>query len=291
MHSALTGNQGSAGSELKITRWASLPALCCLASGGERGWADNLTLAWLLYYAAADLMDSVQDNDEPDEWWRQAGPGAALAAASGLYFSGSLALDQLREDEYTSPAASDIIPDFYHAFLVMTSGQHLDLTTAVPTLEGYWRLAESKSGEFFRLACRAGARLATTDLEILNALGKYGLHLGLLIQVMDDLDDIRMLHGVLPAGTKYKIMHSLPFVYALEMNPISIRERLIACLDKAESDQPAADELVALLDDSASALYVMAEMEQQRQSALQQLEHLSLLQPYKDTLLALVKDL
>ena len=231
-----------------------------------------MTLAWLLYYAAADLMDSVQDKDEPDEWWQEAGPGAALAAASGLYFSGSLALDQLHQDVNTSHAAADIIKDFFHAFLIMTSGQHLDLTAGVSTLEGYWRLAELKSGEFFRLACRAGARLTSSDPAILRAYGDYGLHLGLLIQVMDDLDDIRKLHNVLPAGLKANIKRSLPFIYALEMNPTSTQVRLVACLDSADQSQPAAEELVTLLDECEAAFYVMAEMEHQRQSALAALE-------------------
>jgi geranylgeranyl pyrophosphate synthase len=291
MRHALIGKQGSAASETKISRWASLPGLCCLAAGGEREWADNLTLAWLLYYAAADLMDSVQDNDEADEWWQDTGPGAALAVASGLYFSGSLALDQLHQDEYSSQVASDIIQEFFRAFLIMTSGQHLDLTTGISTLDEYWRLAESKSGEFFQLACKTGARLATTDQVILSVMGKYGLHLGLLIQVMDDLEDIHLLRSVLPAGHKSKIRHSLPFIYALEMNPLHARERLTACLENAERDQQAVEELVALLDESETGLYVMAEMEHHRQSALAGLESANLLQPYKDALVALVGDL
>ncbi len=108
---------------------------------------------------------------------------------------------------------------------------------------------------------------------------------------MDDLDDIRQLHNVLPTGLKAKIKRSLPFVYALEMNPAPIQERLIACLDSADQEQSAVDELVNLLDECNAALYVMAEMEQQRQSALAGLERASPLPPYKDALVALVRDL
>jgi geranylgeranyl pyrophosphate synthase len=265
--------------------------LCCQAAGGEAEWADPLTLAWLLFYAAADLMDSVQDQDEPEEWWREPGPGAALAAASGLYFSGSLALDQLHQDGNTSHAAAEIIQDFFHAFLIMTSGQYLDLSVGVTTLEEYWRLAESKSGAFFKLACRAGARLASSDTSILQAYGEYGLHLGLLIQVMDDLDDIRQLHNVLPSRLKPNIKRSLPFICALEMNSASTQERLVTCLDSADQSQLAVDELVELLDECNAAFYVTAEMEHQRQSALAALERANPLPPYKDALVALARDL
>ena len=291
MRLALTEKGASHEKGSSVSRWADLPGLCCQAAGGEAKWADNVTLAWLLYYAAADLMDSVQDMDDPDEWWQEAGPGAALAAASGLYFSGSLALDQLHQNVNTSQAAADIIKDFFHALLIMTSGQHLDLTSGVSTLEGYWQLAKSKSGEFFRLACRAGARLTSSDPAILRAYGEYGLHLGLLIQIMDDLDDIRKLHNVLPARLKANIKRSLPFIYALEMNPTSTQERLVACLDSADQSQPAAKELVALLDECEAALYVMAEMEHQRQLAFTSLEQAFPIQPYNETLAALVRDL
>jgi geranylgeranyl pyrophosphate synthase len=291
MHLALRGNESSNEQGSWASRWARLPGLCCQAAGGEAVWADNLSLAWLLYYAAADLMDSVQDKDEPDEWWQDAGPGAALAAASGLYFSGSLALDQLHQDGNTSHAAADVIKDFFHAFLIMTSGQHLDLTVGVSTLEGYWRLAESKSGAFFKLACQAGARLTSSDPAILRAYGDYGLHLGLLIQVMDDLDDIRQLHNVLPSRLKANIKRSLPFILALEMNPASTQERLVTCLDRADQSQLAADELVALLDECNAAFYVTAEMEHQRQSALAALERANPLPSYKEALAALARDL
>jgi len=291
MRLALTGKQGSNGQDSKVSRWTRLPGLCCQAAGGEAEWADDVTLAWLLFYAAANLMDSVQDQDEPDEWWRDKGPGAALAAASGLYFSGSFALDQLNRKEETARAAPGVITDFYHTFLTMTSGQYQDLTAEAATLEDYWRQAASKSGAFFQLACLAGARLASSDPAILGAYGDYGLHLGLLIQVRDDLDDIRQLHNVLPTGLKAKIMRSLPFVYTLEMNPDPTRERLIACLHSADQKQSAVDELVNLLDECNAALYVMAEMEQQRQSALTGLEHASPLPPYKDALVALTSDL
>jgi len=291
MRFALTGKQGSTEKDSKVSHWASLPGLCCQAAGGEAEWADDVTLAWLLFYAAADLMDSVQDQDEPDEWWREKGPGAALAAASGLYFSGSIALDQLNRKEETARAAPGVITDFYHTFLTMTSGQYQDLTAEAATLEDYWRQAGSKSGAFFQLACLAGARLASSDPAILRAYGDYGMHLGLLIQVMDDLDDIRELHNVLPTDLKAKIKRSLPFVYALEMNPAPIQERLIACLHSADQGQSAVDELVSLLDECNAALYVMAEIEQQRQSALAGLERASPLPPYKDALVALARDL
>lgn len=291
MRQALTGNANRERSEIRISRWAELPGLCCQAAGGEAEWADDVTLAWLLFYAAADLMDSVQDQDEPDEWWREKGPGAALAAASGLYFSGSSILDRLHGRKETSLAASAVIADFHKAFLVMTGGQFLDLTARISTLEDYWRLAEAKSGAFFQLACLAGSRLATIDREILHGYGTYGLHMGLLIQVMDDLDDVRRLRGLLPARQKKKIQASLPYIYAIEMNPANTRERLASSLAATDQSQQAVDDLVSQLDECGAALYVSAEMEHQRLTALQGLERAAPASPAKEALVRLISDL
>ena len=291
MHLALTGKQASKGEVPKTSRWAQLPGLCCQAAGGLEEWADEVTLTWLLFYAAADLMDSVQDQDEPDEWWREQGSGAALAAASGLYFTGSFLLDRLNHKAGTSPPASSVGAAFYQAFMVMTSGQYRDLIAPARTLEDYWRLAEAKSGAFFRLACLAGARLGTSDQVALSAYANYGMHLGLLIQVMDDLDDIRRLHDLVPTQFIGKIKGSLPFMYAMELSPSPARERLWVCLEASDKDRSAVNALVALLDECQAALYVMAEMEKQRGLALASLEQAGALEPYRDALAALVTDL
>ena len=72
---------------------------------------------------------------------------------------------------------------------------------------------------------------------------------------------------------------------------IFLQERLVACLDSADQIQLAVEELVELLDECNAALYVMAEMEHQRRSALAGLERASPLPPYKDALVALARDL
>ncbi len=273
------------------SRWSELPALCCQAAGGEATWADELTLAWLLAYAAADLMDSVQDQDDPQAWWVNVGTGAALATASGLYFSASLALDSLHQHPETASAASEIVQEFYAAFMVMTSGQLEDLATQQRDLDVYWRLAEAKSGMFFRLACRAGGRLATPDRDILDAFGDFGARLGELIQVKDDLEDVRLLRGPVRREHIRKIQASLPVVYARSVSPPEIQERLKSSLEAADASQQAVDELIGLLDYLGAAQYVHAEMERRRSLALAAIERAEARQPYKTALIHLLPEL
>jgi len=153
MRRALIPDEGkSASTGEESSRWALLPGLCCQAAGGDPQWADDVAAAWLLYYVAADLMDTVEDRDEPDLWWAEMGPGFALNVASGLFFSASQALNHLHIQQETHVAASAITENFNRSFLKMCGGQHTDLVQPEPTLTQYWETVAGKSGTFFTLA-------------------------------------------------------------------------------------------------------------------------------------------
>jgi len=148
-------NSGRNKQELSI--WAELPGLCCQAAGGLPRTADPVAAAWLLFYTAASIMDHVEDAEQPDPWWADLGAGAAINVATGLYFSACLLLSELDSWLGDHEAASQIRSQVLGRFLVMCSGQHLDLIRPSPTLDQYWDLARAKSGAFFTFACWAGA--------------------------------------------------------------------------------------------------------------------------------------
>ena len=173
----------------------------------------------------------------------------------------------------------------------MTSGQYNDLLQPKPTLEQYWQRALSKSGAFFGLGSWAGARLSTSEGGILQAYRDYGSHLGVLIQVMDDLDDIRLLREQLQPNQAGKVTRSLPVVYALEVSPAELSARLQACLDSATQSQDAAAELVNLLDQCGAARYVQLGLEKQRASCLRALDQASPSRELKEKLVGLVREM
>ena len=249
-------------------RWAFLPGLCCLAAGGDSGWADDLAAAWYLFYRAAYLMDSVQDKDEPDSWWFDLGPGYALSVASGLFFSASLALNNLYEKDPVKKKAPLVIKDFYQGLLVMSSGQHLDLLYHEPTLAQFWNIASTKSGSFFSLACKCGARLASDDPHRLEGYHKYGYHLGVLIQVLDDLEEWKLLRDYSEPSNLHKLGQSLPVIYAMEVYPPSMREHLRQCLRSSGHHQNDMDEVLQMINESGAVLYVETQIERHRAEAL-----------------------
>ena len=267
MRRPLATTEGETHGHRHVSLLLRLPGLCCQAVGGEEAWADDLTLAWLLFYAAADIMDSVQDRDEPDRWMSDDNPEATLNVASGLYFSGSLALNNLYDREETREVASDVAYDFYNTFMVMASGQQGELLYKQPTLDQYWQIAGAKSGAFFALACRAGARLGSDGRSALQSFGDMGEHIGLYVQIRDDLGDILPLDSTIYEVQKSMILRSLPVVYALEFLTESERVRMLEYLVRADHDPQALGAFVEMIDQSGAALYVQAEMEKQRSLA------------------------
>jgi len=292
MHEAVpSGSSDKKGPDRDPTKWALLPGLCCQAAGGDARWADSLAAAWLLFYIAADIMDSVEDQDEPDPWWQESGPGMAINVASGLYFSASQVLNRLYQYEATQSAAPDVTKKFLNDFLIMCSGQHRDLTNPEPSLDQYWQIAAAKSGCFFGLACQAGARLGTDMLKKISSYQQYGYHLGMLIQILDDLEDF---HDLQSSSTSIKwttLKRSLPVVYALQMYSGSNERQLRQCLNDASGDNKAAEEAVALLEGSGVVVYLISEMARHRDQAIKNLEQANPQQVAAEFLETFVRDI
>jgi len=74
----------------------------------------------------------------------------------------------------------------------MIGGQVADITHehAEGSTELVDRIHTQKTAMLFRAACRMGAIIASAGQEKIDALGRYGLKLGLAFQIIDDLLDV-----------------------------------------------------------------------------------------------------
>ena len=285
MRLALTSGE----SEREISKWAELPGLCCQAAGGNPRSTDLIAAAWLLFYTAASIMDHVEDAEEPDSWWAELGAGPAVNVATGLYFSACLALSQLEEHWSDQKAASEIRNKVLERFLLMCSGQHLDLTRAKPTLEQYWEIAQAKSGAFFTLACWAGARLATQQAEALDGFSQFGEHIGLLVQILDDLEEFRDLDKRLRPVDLCSLSHALPIIYIREVCSSTVKDQLDDLLVQSGSVPGAIEKIYQLVESSGGVLYLLAELEKHRTLGLKGLERACAIQPAKQRLVYLLE--
>lgn len=253
-------DQNKLSSDISLSRWVNLPGLCCQAAGGDPEWADDLAAVWLLFYSAAHLMDKVQDQDEPDPWWKDLGPGIALSTATGLFFSASLALNLLAQNPLARSIAAEISEDFNRRLLWMADGQYHELTGPPHTLDQYWVRAEAKSGFLFSLACKNGARLATSDPDILSKFEQLGLLIGLLIQIADDLEDVLPATGSNVPGQRKELAYSLPAIYTLSVAPADQQAQLNKLLSSAKTDPDAATEAIRLMNVAGATTYVLFEL-------------------------------
>jgi geranylgeranyl diphosphate synthase type I len=276
MHAALiaappakdASGQGRAG-----LPYLELPGLCCEAAGGTRPRADSVAAAWVLLYQAAHLLDNVEDGDVDIALPFAAGP--KINIATGLLASAGLALCDLPD----SASAQAIRGDFHQSVLQMCAGQHLDLTAKTPALEQCWQIAEAKSGAFFALACRSGARLADDDCARTHLFGEFGRHLGVLVQIGDDIGGLWFVNGErsdLAADHRW----TLPMAYAVSVIPEADGNRLqqllsirnAGTLHESSAGQgrglrEAEDEIRRLVIEHGALLYLTIEAERRRQQA------------------------
>ncbi len=289
-------SQKSDPQDINRLNWVLIPNICCEAAGGDPEWADEISLAWLLFNLAADVFDSVEDQDKPDPWWQEIGPAAGLNAASGLFFTASLALNRLFQSPSGPEAANEITQRFFNQLMQMSAGQHRDLTLSRLTLDDYWEIAAGKSGKFFSLASWSGARLACVDDERLLGFESFGHHFGMLIQLLDDLQDFQELQKDTGRSIEPKsILRSFASAYAMDVFIGQERARLAGLLDQLASDsavKPQLEtEILEMIERSGAALYLAIEVERHRSLALAALEQAQPAIPERDQLIALLPDL
>jgi octaprenyl-diphosphate synthase len=227
-----------------------LVVLAARACGGSRVGAGHgeraevqLAQAAELVHAATLLHDDVLD----DGRMRRGLPAARMLwgnAASVL--GGDFLL--VRALELTAGSAvPGALDELLVAIAHMIDGEALQLAhrgRADLDADAYRQVVDGKTAALFAWCGRAGARLAGAGDATIEALGRYGLHLGRAFQIVDDVLDLEsdpdeLGKDVLSDLREGKL--TLPVLLALEGEPL-LRARLIAC---AEAEQPADVEALA----------------------------------------------
>jgi len=268
--------------------WALLPGLCCQAAGGEIHLTKEVSAAWILLHIAGHLVDSVEDGDRVAEIEALGGPGSAINVANGYFLSAALMLNDLSKKKHTKNQARKISADFYNTILFMTSGQHQDINLSQLPLKQWWQVAEAKTGSFFSLACRSGACLGTDNANKIAAFSDFGLHLGLMLQVHDDIEDLQLLMAEETAEIPNGFERSLAITYAVDVLPESAQSQLTALVASHSNDPEEINKVIDLLDRSGAGLYLLAEMESHYASGVNSLQSADPLPPAAEELLAMI---
>jgi heptaprenyl diphosphate synthase len=90
------------------------------------------------------------------------------------------------------------------------------------TEEGYSSAIEGKTASLFRTSCRVGGMVCGVGEPTLDALTRYGFHVGMCFQIVDDVLDITGTDASLgkPAGQDLvEGVYTLPVIHAIATRP------------------------------------------------------------------------
>lgn len=238
-----------------------LPLLVCKALGGCSRRVLPIAATWQLLRHAGRLLDDFQDGARTLDG---VDARADLNASTGYLLVIGRILATLESYRIDANTAGELRTRIYEEGLHICGGQHNDLTLNRPTLAQCWEIAGAKTGAFCRVACWSGARMATTDETILNAIGEFGYAVGMLNQIRDDMTD---LWDEECSDFVQKQAGSLAIGYCRTTLPAVEKEQFEKVLSLAHVDLAARKKAREIIVQSGAALYLAVQSSQYQQAA------------------------
>ncbi len=258
----------------------AIPLMMTQAAGGQLRDGVPFAVTWTLMSAAVRILDDCADDDNPRALHRQVGVGRALNYATALLQLATALLRALPAEM----GSDELIEEYAAASLQLASGQDRDLTGDIEDLAAYLRIVEDKTCAGYVFACYGGARVAGAPEPVLTACRQAGYHLGLVLQLLDDLESARLPGGDLAQGKRtFLVWHGL----AREEHPAAAELRRHALDPQAALDPQRIRLLLHELEAPRSVLAAALEERRLAEAALSQCPgDTSLLSSYFDFLFA-----
>jgi len=209
----------------------------------------GIAAAFEIIHSATLIHDDINDGGDTRRGvvaaYRRYGVQQALIAGDFLFvrgfkLGGSLGqeLVDVIADACTGMAESEILQGRYEK-------------NPSTSLEVYIQIIEGKTAKPFEAGARTGATLGGGTSEQVNALGFYGLNLGIAFQIIDDILDITGDESILgkPRGMDFlEGKPTLPLILALNngCNGLRLKELFV----KNEKDAEEIDEVLDYLSHS-----------------------------------------
>jgi octaprenyl-diphosphate synthase len=199
------------------------------ACGGDAARAIPLAAAVELIHSATLLHDDVIDEGEE----RRGRPASRVLWGNLVsVLSGDLLLTSALE-LVEGAAVPGALADTLATMQRLIAGEVAQLKARGREdlgIEGYLEIVRGKTASLFANACRAGARVAGADSGVIEALGRFGEHVGVAFQIVDDVLD---LEGI-PHEVGKRLGHdlaegktTLPLALALQHDAAALRPLLI----------------------------------------------------------------
>jgi geranylgeranyl diphosphate synthase type I len=236
-----------------------------------------------ILYLAAHLLDGSADEES---WVGREGLAATLAAA--CIVTAEHLIDQNYHNELNAEILCSIREDIHRTILTACQGQIADLVETRPSLERCWQIAGQKTAAVYELACRIGAQLATSNRNHHASLGEYGFHLGLMIQIGDDIAGLWSRDGCQSDIARKK--WSLPVAYTMEGSSMSDSKRLQDYLEGADGAPSTEETARQMIMGSGALLYLAAKAERHRLLAEEALKKATCREEARQKLIKILDD-
>jgi geranylgeranyl diphosphate synthase type I len=193
--------------------WPSLVLATSAATGGDPRAAVRVGVAVEIFMAALDIFDEVEDGDQSTTV-DAAGPAQATNVATALLLLAQQLLLTLTDVGLTAERVLLLARTLAAAGVEATGGQHRDLAAEedhVISAADAHAIARQKAGALTAGAATLGALLGTDDPEVLALYHEWGVHLGTLSQIQNDIRDAQApeIKSDLARGKS-----TLPLIYA-----------------------------------------------------------------------------
>ncbi len=241
-----------------------IPVLACQAAGGNVDHAIPVAAAWFSFQIAARLLDDVEDGDINQKKYGNCTTPCIVNLSTGFMGIGNLILASL-SDKLSAKQHSALVQNFYRTMLDMSGAQHLDIIHAsIPDSDTYWRHIQGKSGAFFGVGVQSGAICATMNTSTLERYYKFGYHLGIALQLVNDYHGFFSdgPHSDLAAGKR-----TAPIYFIEEFAPPSVTETAFTLLKQAVYSQNARARIRQIAQEQGANLYLHAEIARHRNLA------------------------
>ena len=162
--------------------------------GGEVTHALPAAAAIELIHNFSLLHDDVEDASHfrrgRENLWVFAGAPQAINTGDGMFVVARLAEYRMLDAGLAEDRALAVMREIDEACLSLVEGQYDDMsfeTRDEVTLEEYEVMAAGKTAALFAAPFAVGALVAGASAETVDALRRYGRHVGLAFQMVDDI--------------------------------------------------------------------------------------------------------
>lgn len=172
--------------------WGELTKATHDLFGGGFPYIEEAASVTEMLLLALDVVDDLQDDDNPEMPWMLCGQPYALNAVLSLVFASVGELTRLNGEGRMSGLDGAIDLQVVSR-MISTSvlGQQRDLSNAVHSEQDYISMIQEKSGSLLKLACYIGyAAAGLKDQAVIERMNELADTIGIISQIRNDVRDI-----------------------------------------------------------------------------------------------------